>query len=110
MRRLRIREFGRWLGFGLLALGLSQMAIAAEARAIGRFARVSGLPFGQVLWIRSAPDNSSKRIGFLPSNARHVRNFGCKPFTSGSWCELSYGGARGWAERRYLAADLARQA
>jgi hypothetical protein len=110
MGRLRICELGPCLGFGLLTLVLSQIAVAAQTDAIGRFVRVTELPFGQVLWMRSAPDYSSKRIGFLPANARHVRNFGCEPFASGTWCELGYLGTRGWAERRYLAADLARQA
>lgn len=84
--------------------------LQADAQVVSRYVKVDGLASGQVLWIRSGPGLGFKRIGFLPSTARHIRNFGCRQVATGTWCEVRYRRARGWASRRFLAADGGRRA
>ena len=82
----------------------------AYAQINSRYVKVDKLAPGRVLWIRAGPGLRSKRIGFLPSTARHIRSLGCERTVLGHWCEIRYRGTRGWASGRYLAADRARRA
>ncbi len=90
------------------ALAASCMT-SSGAQAAPQYLKVSGLPAGHVLWIRSAPGRSFERIGFLPPTARHIRSYGCKRLATGSWCQLRYRSTKGWALRRYLAPDTIRR-
>lgn len=81
-----------------------------HAETGARYVKVKNLPPGRVLLIRVGPSRTFMAIGFLPHNARHIRNYGCKRLATGRWCELRYRGTRGWSSERYLAADRARRA
>ncbi|MET7244283.1 SH3 domain-containing protein [Methylobacterium sp. EM32] len=77
----------------------------ATAQDFGRldFFRVEGLPPGDTLSIREAPDADSPALGQAPSRGR-LRGFGCTNDTpSGlTWCRVKLGPIVGWARRRYL--------
>ncbi|AWN51219.1 SH3 domain-containing protein [Methylobacterium sp. 17Sr1-1] len=77
----------------------------AQAQDFGRldFFRVEGLPPGDTLSIREAPDADSPAIGQAPPRGR-LRGFGCTNDTpSGlTWCRVKLGPIVGWARRRYL--------
>lgn len=77
----------------------------AKAQDFGRldFFRVEGLPPGDTLSIREAPDADSPALGQAPSRGR-LRGFGCTNDTpSGlTWCRVKLGPIVGWARRRYL--------
>ena len=72
--------------------------------------RVTGLAAGRVLWIRAKPSASAKRIGFLPSTARHIRSQGCGRSVASGWCKVHYRGTHGWVFKRYLKPDDRRRA
>ncbi len=97
------------LALAMVSLSWLSVVEPAQAKTSSSYVKVIKLPPGQVLWIRSGPGQSFKRIGFLPYSARHIRNYGCKHFASGDWCSLRYRGARGWAAKGYLAADHGRR-
>lgn len=67
------------------------------------FFRVEGLPPGDTLSIREAPDADSAALGQAPPRGR-LRGFGCTNDTpSGlTWCRVKFGPVVGWARRRYL--------
>ncbi|KMO39933.1 hypothetical protein VQ02_08780 [Methylobacterium variabile] len=67
------------------------------------FFRVEGLPRGDTLSIREAPDADSPALGQAPARGR-LRGFGCTNDTpSGlTWCRVKLGPIVGWARRRYL--------
>ena len=94
-----------------LTSALLLLPIVASATNVGDFdyVKAHGLHFGHVLWIHSGPSGSSKRIGFLPFSAHHIRNYECKRFVT-EWCQVIYRGTRGWARERYLADDRDRRA
>lgn len=92
---------------GILLLTLVCDVNAAEASAT--YLRVKNVPQGNVVWIRSAPAYSSKRIGQLPYDARHVRSYGCQRLTIDRWCKVRYLGVRGWVSQRYLAVDRSKK-
>ncbi|AWN46998.1 peptide-binding protein [Methylobacterium terrae] len=77
----------------------------ASAQDFGRpdFFRVEGLPPGDTLSIREAPDADSPALGQAPARGR-LRGFGCTNETpSGlTWCRVKLGPIVGWARRRYL--------
>lgn len=81
----------------------------AHASPSAHYVKVKNLSAGRILMIRSGPGRSFEPIGFLPSRARHIRNYGCKRLATGRWCELRYRGTRGWASGRYLVADKMRR-
>lgn len=78
---------------------------AAPALAVEAY-RVGGLPLGEGLTIREAPDAAAPALGQVPIGAR-LRGFSCTSDTpSGlTWCRVKGGGVLGWARRRYLAPD-----
>lgn len=93
------------------ALLISPIALGVSvAEPSERYVKVTGLPVGQVLWVRAKASVTAKPIGFLPSTARHIRSFGCRPSVTGRWCRIRYRGTRGWAAERYLQRDYARRA
>lgn len=67
------------------------------------FFRVEGLPPGDTLSVREAPDADSPALGQAPARGR-LRGFGCTNETpSGlTWCRVKLGPIVGWARRRYL--------
>ncbi|KMO32807.1 peptide-binding protein [Methylobacterium tarhaniae] len=77
----------------------------ASAQDFGRLEifRVEGLPPGDTLSIREAPDADSPALGQAPARGR-LRGFGCTNETpSGlTWCRVKLGPIVGWARRRYL--------
>jgi len=87
------------------------LPIVASAANVGNsdYVKVQGLRSGHVLWSHSEPSGASKRIGFLPFRARHIRNYECNRFVT-DWCQVIYRGTRGWARERYLADDKDRRA
>jgi uncharacterized protein YraI len=84
----------------VLATLASAPALAVEAY------RVGGLPPGEALTIREAPDAAAPSLGQVPVGVR-LRAFGCTSDTpSGlTWCRVKGGRLLGWARRRYLAPD-----
>jgi uncharacterized protein YraI len=92
------------------ALLLLLAADVTPAPAAARYVKVTNLPPGGVVWMRSGPGHFFKRIGFLPHGARHVRAYQCKQLATGAWCQVRYQGTRGWASQRYLAKDPTRLA
>jgi uncharacterized protein YraI len=100
-----LAQFVLCVGVGAL---LSPCASMAQTQGLGPYVKVKAAGVSRIVPLRSGPARAFKRIGFLPPNARRIRNFGCKQLVTGNWCELSYRGTRGWALRRYLVADRAR--
>lgn len=94
----------------ILVLVSSWIVDAAYASRSANYLRVKDLSPGRILLIRAGPARSFEAIGFLPFKARHIRNYGCKRFATGRWCELRYRGIRGWASERYLVEDKMRRA
>lgn len=92
------------------ALALCAGASLEPAAAAPRYYRVVRVPVGKVVWIRSGPGWNFKKIGFLPSRARHIRSSGCKAFPADQWCRVKYRGTTGWAPRLNLARDTMRMA
>lgn len=82
----------------------------AEARPAAFFVKVDGVTPGHVAWIHARPIVSSKRIGFLPWKARHVRSFGCSLENRAGWCRIKSLGTQGWVVNRLLKRDTARRA
>jgi uncharacterized protein YraI len=90
-----------------MRLALPILAILASAPALAVEAyRVGGLPQGEGLTIREAPDAGAPALGQVPVGVR-LRGFGCTSDTpSGlTWCRVKGGPVLGWARRRYLAPD-----
>ncbi len=85
--------------------GLLLVPASVQAQEFGRleFFRVEGLPPGDTLSIREAPDADSPALGQAPPRGR-LRGFGCTNDTpSGlTWCRVKLGPIVGWARRRYL--------
>ena len=77
---------------------------AGAAQAAPETFRVSGIDPGSVLHVREQPEAEAEVVARIPPNTRGVRGFGCTNETpSGyTWCRVRYGGAVGWARRRYL--------
>jgi uncharacterized protein YraI len=97
----------------LLAFSVSAEAKQAVSKSAANevpYLKVTGIRFGNVLWVRSGPGKKYRRIGFLPHNARHIRNFGCSGPPRREWCHISYRGTRAWASKRYLVRDTVRRA
>lgn len=88
-----------------LALLFLATLTATPALAVEAY-RVGGLPLGEGLTIREAPDAAAPALGQVPVGAR-LRGFGCTSDTpSGlTWCRVKGGRFLGWARRRYLAPD-----
>ncbi len=78
---------------------------SVQAQEFGRLEifRVEGLPPGDTLSIREAPDAESPAIGQAPPRGR-LRGFGCTNDTPSrlTWCRVKLGPIVGWARRRYL--------
>ncbi|MFH6782581.1 MULTISPECIES: SH3 domain-containing protein [Methylobacterium] len=87
------------------AAALLLVPASVEAQDFGRLEifRVEGLPPGDTLSIREAPDAESPALAQAPSRGR-LRGFGCTNETpSGlTWCRVKLGPIVGWARRRYL--------
>ena len=65
----------------------------------GGAACVVGVANWDVLWLRAGPGTAFARIGSIPPNACGIEITGpCK----GRWCRVTYGGADGWTNTRYL--------
>jgi uncharacterized protein YraI len=89
------------------ALSLAVVAACltpGAARAEPETYRISGLPPGESLSIRTEPDPSAEQIGEIRSRALV---FGCTNDTPSrtTWCRVKAGGVLGWARRRYLAPE-----
>jgi len=92
----------------VLVLAASTYASAAPAQALdpeATFLRVTNLTPGHVLWVHAGPSMRFQHIGFFRYNDRHIHSYGCGAI----WCEVDYQGKRGWASKRYLTDDSARQ-
>ena len=93
--------------FACAAVAAAFLLVPAPVRAqdFGRleFFRVEGLPPGDTLSIREAPDAESPAIGQAPPRGR-LRGFGCTNDTPSrlTWCRVKLGPIVGWARRRYL--------
>lgn len=67
-------------------------------------ARVTGIPAGDVLNVRSGPGTSYRIVGAL-GNGDRVRNLGCQSQGSSRWCRIEMMTdmrERGWVNGRYL--------
>ncbi|BCM86200.1 peptide-binding protein [Methylobacterium indicum] len=93
------------LACAALAAAFLLVPASVQAQDFGRLEifRVEGLPPGDTLSIREAPDADSPALGQAPSRGR-LRGFGCTNDTpSGlTWCRVKLGPIVGWARRRYL--------
>ena len=67
--------------------------------------RVKNVRPGSVVWVRSGPAVTYKRIGFLKAGSRHIRSLGCQKLGRSEWCNIIYRGTEGWVSKRYLAKD-----
>ncbi len=106
MSRGTIRR-GAWLlnlPSAVLFTVFGGVSLAAQSAS---YAKVTGLPVGRVIWVRSKP--SAKRVGFLPATARHIRSYGCRRSVASGWCQVRYRGTRGWVSKRYLKPDTAQR-
>lgn len=107
--------------FTLLILALGAGRVAAEADGPD-FYRATGVPRGDVLNLRSAPDPRAAKLGAIPPDGICIRNLGCRggltyqeATTLGKseqarrlkqhprWCRVEYQGVTGWVAGRYLA-------
>lgn len=88
-----------------IVIGSGLLPTITTANAESNWLRVDNVRSGSVLWLRAGPASSFERIGLLPYDARHIRNFGCKEFNNGTWCKIRYRGTKGWASKKYLAPD-----
>ena len=112
------------LRLALSAAALLGAASFAHAEADGPdFWRVNGVSADDVLNVRSGPGPQFGKIGFLPANARAVKNLGCEGGLSfaewekmteaerarapSAWCRIVHEqtGVTGWVSSRYLAED-----
>ena len=107
---MQSRSVGRlpFLALASTILVVAQGSVSFAAQNAS-YVKVSGLSLGHVVWVRSEPVSSAKRIGFLPATARHIRSYGCKRFAASSWCDVRYRGTRGWVSQRYLKPDTAQR-
>ncbi|MGU3539116.1 SH3 domain-containing protein [Methylobacterium sp. A54F] len=82
------------------------LLLAAPARAEPEPFRVDGLPRGEALSIREAPDPAAPTVGEIPVG-RRLLGFGCTNDTPSrtTWCRVRFGRTVGWARRRYLAPE-----
>jgi hypothetical protein len=104
----------------LLILALGAGRVAAEADGPD-FYRATGVPRGDVLNLRSAPDHRAAKLGAIPPDGACIRNLGCQggltyhEFETLSkseratrlkqqprWCRVEYQGVTGWVAGRYL--------
>ena len=106
-RRRHIAKLAMISVVALIALGLS--APHSPSTAEPTWFRVKDVRPGSVLWVRSGPAVSFKRIGLLPYNARHIRSFGCKKVGRGTWCRVLYRHTKGWVSKNYLKRDRKRR-
>ncbi len=61
---------------------------------------VIGVPAGDVLWIRDAPDSNASKVGSIaPNGAVAVLEA-----AAGNWVKVSYAGGNGYVSSRYLTA------
>lgn len=85
----------------LLCLGLGRQPALAHEGA--RTYRVVDVAYDDVLNIRAGPSAGYAIVGEIPPGGRGVRLVGhCQ-----GWCPISYNGASGWVNGRYLAPDAA---
>ncbi len=59
---------------------------------------VAGVPFGETLAVRAAPDANAAMVGELPFNAAGLNHYGCQ----NNWCQVEYGCTVGYAFQSYL--------
>jgi len=85
----------------LMCLGLGRQPASAHEGA--RTYRVVDVEYDDVLNIRAGPSAGYAIVGVIPPGGRGVRLVGhCQ-----GWCPVSYNGAAGWVNGRYLAPEPA---
>ena len=87
------------LGLQILVRGAKQFKPAGEAY------HVTGLPFLYAIPIRSTADKDSPIVGSLPkeSGAVFVSNCRSVPGYKSQWCQIDWGGIKGWVSMAKLA-------
>ena len=66
--------------------------------------RVSGVVAGDTLNVRNGPSEYHPTVGRIPASGRGVQIVGaCRDL----WCPIRHGRLKGWANRYYLAEDVA---
>lgn len=97
-------------------------ALAQSATYGPKYWAVTGVASNDALNLRVAPNARSKRIARIPHDARGLKNFGCPNYVTfeqwkrmtqaqkdraqrSRWCEVEYGGKRGWVAGRFLKED-----
>lgn len=106
----KVRMLNRPAGlcsFGLLFVLL--VGNASPSHAATKYFRVKNVPPGQIVWMRSGPAISFKRVSHLPYNARHILTYRCAKFETEEWCEVRQHGFRGWVSKRYLVEEKTRK-
>lgn len=87
---------------GTMLLLMLPLASPSDASSNSGYVRVANVSPGDVVWLRSGPASTFKRVKPLPYNARHIRNYGCQAFETAKWCQVRYLGLLGWVSERYL--------
>ena len=112
-------SISRFMAIATLAFGSGPVIADADGPD---YYRATGVPRGDVLNIRAAPEPHAAKMGEIPPNGACIRNLGCRgglTFQEYStlskseqarrlkqnprWCRVDYQGLTGWVAGRYLA-------
>ncbi len=116
-----MRRITRSLAFSACVLW---PAVSVAADVTPDFWAVAGVRSDDVLHLRDVPSAESKSLAGIPSNARGLKNLGCRTnvvpleqwarmtkaqrdYAQTRWCRIEYHGQQGWVAQRYLKKDSA---
>jgi hypothetical protein len=113
---------------GAMRIALTALALAgptfvvAEESLTPHSWAVTGVRSDDVLHLRDVPSADSRSLARIPSNARGLKNLGCRrnqppmdqwvrmsqeqrALALTRWCRVEYRGMQGWVAGRYLRSD-----
>lgn len=80
-------------------IGVCGLSLVTGGVSAANAACVIGVARNDVLWIRSAPRASARKVGAIPYDACGVRIGAC---ARGNWCRVYYRGISGWSNTIFL--------